>query len=272
MSLVYIFTFSKVETEQVARLMGATTAVKPGARVGPVRLGANDFVLFASDMGPKIARSLANSVLNNTNPAHGATGADPRPDAVLIVGLCGGLTANLQQNTIVTYKECQSTDGNGTAYRCAPSLTERISRVVNSTGTSCESVVGITSPRIATDKNLRLELARSGAQTVDMESYEILAVAHKTGIPVAILRVVADHLEMRLPDLNRAINEAGSLDQGRALRVAIGSPIRTARLVAANKRAMRHLGRALQVVLPSDCFLNLPLTEGEVSSKSAPQN
>jgi len=271
MSLVYIFTFSKVETEQVARLMGATAAVKPGARVGPVRLGANDFLLFASDMGPKIARSLADSVLNNSNPAHGATVAGPRPDAVLIAGLCGGLTANLQQNTIVTYRECQSTDGNGTAYGCSPSLTGRISRMVISTGVSCESVVGITSPKIATNKDLRLELARSGAQTVDMESYEILAVAHKMGIPVAILRVVADHLEMRLPDLNRAINEAGSLDQGRALRVAIGSPLLTARLVAANKRAMRHLGRALEVVLPSDCFADLPLTEREVSSNNVPQ-
>lgn len=268
MSLVYIFTFSKVETEQVTRLMGVTAAVKPGARVGPVRVGANDFVLIASDMGPKIARSLANSVLNNTNLAHVATVANPRPDAALIVGL----VANLQQNSIVTYKECRSTDGNGTAYRCSPLLTERISRLVNSTGTPCESVVGITSPRIATDKNLRLELARSGAQTVDMESYEILAVAHETGIPVAILRVVADHLEMRLPDLNRAINEAGSLDQGRALRVAIGSPILTARLIAANKRAMRHLGRALEVVLPSDCFVDLPFTEREVSSKNVPKD
>jgi len=212
MSLVYIFTFSKVETEQVARLMGVAAAVKTGARVGPICLGANDFVLFASDMGPKTARSLANSVLDNTSSAHGATAANPRPDAALIVGLCGGLTANLQQNTIVTYRECQSIDGNGTAYQCSPSHTERISRVVNWTGSSCESVVGITSHRIATDKSLRLELARSGAQTVDMESYEILAVAHKTGIPVAILRVVSDHLEMRLPDLNRAINEAGSLD------------------------------------------------------------
>ena len=227
---------------------------------------------FASGMGPKIARSLANSVLNHTNPAHGTTDPNSRPDAVLIAGLCGGLSASLRQNTIVTYRECRSTACNGTTYTCSPSLTERISRVVNSTGTSCESVVGITSARIATNKNLRMELARSGAQTVDMESYEILAVAHNTGVPVAILRVVSDHLEMRLPDLNRAINEAGSLDQGRALRVAIGSPILTARLVAANKRAMRHLGRALEVVLPSDCFVNLPLTEGEVSSKSAPQN
>lgn len=272
MSLVYIFTFSKVETEQVARLMGVTAPVRPGARVGPVRLGANDFVLLASDMGPKIARSLANSVLNNTNPASGTTVANPRPDAVLIAGLCGGLTANLPQNTVVTYKECRSADGSGTAYQCSPLLTERISRVVNSAGTSCESVVGITSPRIATNKNIRLELARSGAQTVDMESYEVLAVAHQTGIPAAILRVVADHLEMRLPDLNRAINDAGSLDQSRALRVAIGSPILTAKLVSANKRAMHHLAKALAVVMPSDCFVNLPLNEGEISGKSAPQN
>ena len=63
MSLIYIFTFSKVETEQVARLMGAAVNGKPPARVGPSRVGANDLVLFASDMGPKIAKSLANSVL-----------------------------------------------------------------------------------------------------------------------------------------------------------------------------------------------------------------
>ncbi len=54
MSLDYIFTFSKVETEHVARLMGVTPAVNSGARVGPVRLGANDFVLFASDMAPRL--------------------------------------------------------------------------------------------------------------------------------------------------------------------------------------------------------------------------
>jgi polysaccharide deacetylase 2 family uncharacterized protein YibQ len=104
-----------------------------------------------------------------------------------------------------------------------------------------------------------------------MESYEILAAAHETGVPVAVLRVVADHMDMRLPDLNRALNEAGSLDQRKALRVAIGSPILTARLVSANKRAMRHLGKALDIVLPSDCFADAPIGEGEVSSNTAPR-
>ncbi len=269
MSLVYIFTFSKVETEQVARLLGAAVNGKPGTRVGPHRVGANDIVLFASDMGPKIARSLANSILNDGAQTQGQDG-NRKPDAILVIGLCGGLTADLRQNTVVAYTECLSTDEGQAPYRCSPLLTERISSLVRSKGIPCAPVVGITSPRIATTKDLRLELARSGAQAVDMESYEILAAAHDSGVPVAVLRVVADHMEMRLPDLNRALNESGSLDQRKALRVAIGSPILTARLVSANKRAMRHLGKALEVVLPCDCFTDTRIAEREVSGKTAP--
>ena len=271
MSLIYIFTFSKVETEQVARLMGAAVNGKPPARVGPSRVGPNEIVLFASDMGPKIARSLANSVLNDGAQTQGQESGNPKPDAILVIGLCGGLTADLRQNTVVAYTECLSSDEARPPYRCSLPLTERISSLVRSKGIPCAPVVGITSPRIATTKEIRLELARSGAQAVDMESYEILAAAHDTGIPVAVLRVVADHLDMRLPDLNRALNEAGSLDQRKALRVAIGSPILTARLVSANKRAMRHLGKALEIVLPSDCFADARIAEGEVSSKTAPR-
>ncbi len=270
MSLIYIFTFSKVETEQVARLMGAAVNGKPPARAGPSRVGANEIVLFASDMGPKIARSLANSLFNDGAQTQGNDG-NRKPDAILVIGLCGGLTANLPQNTVVTYTECLSSQGAWPRCRCSPALTERISTLVRSHSIPCTPVVGITSPRIATTKEMRLELARSGAQAVDMESYEIIAAAHDAGVPVAVLRVVADHLEMQLPDLNRALNEAGSLDQRKALRVAIGSPILTARLISANKRAMRHLGKALEVVLPSDCFTDARIAEGEVSSKTAPR-
>ena len=270
MSLIYIFTFSKVETEQVARLMDVAVNGKPPARTGPSRVGTNDLLLFASDMGPKIARSLAKSVLNDGAQAQGQEG-NRKPDAILIIGLCGGLTAGLRQNTVVSYTECLSSDETRAPYRCSLALTERISSLVRSKGIPCAPVVGITSQRIATTKELRLELGRRGAQAVDMESYEIIAAAHDAGLPVAVLRVVADHLDMRLPDLNRALNEAGSLDQRKALRVAIGSPILTARLVSANKRAMRHLGKALEIVLPSDCFAVARIANGEVSSKTTPR-
>ena len=79
MSLIYIFTFSKVETEQVARLMDVAVNGKPPARTGPSRVGTNDLLLFASDMGPKIARSLAKSVLNDGAQAE-AAGLDQNPN------------------------------------------------------------------------------------------------------------------------------------------------------------------------------------------------
>jgi len=87
-----------------------------------------------------------------------------------------------------------------------------------------------------------------------METYSILEAAATAGVPVAVLRVVADSLDRVLPNLNRALDDAGGLDGRKALRVALGSPVRTAKLLAANKRAMQRLGKALEIVLKARCF------------------
>ena len=99
-----------------------------------------------------------------------------------------------------------------------------------------------------------MALARSGANVVDMESYEILAVAAQLGLPSAVLRVVADTPDSKMPDLNRALNGNGALDDRKALWVALTSPIRMGRLLSGNKRAMNYLAKALGFILPSDCF------------------
>jgi hypothetical protein len=88
-----------------------------------------------------------------------------------------------------------------------------------------------------------------------MESYSILEIAATAGVPVAVLRVVADSLDRVLPNLNRALDDAGGLDGRKALRVALGSPVRTAKLLAANKRAMRRLTTALEIVLKAPSFV-----------------
>jgi hypothetical protein len=87
-----------------------------------------------------------------------------------------------------------------------------------------------------------------------MESYSILEAAADAGVPVAILRVVSDSLDRVLPNLNRALNDAGGLDGRGALQVAVGSPVRTLRLLAANKRAMQKLTKALEIILKAPCF------------------
>jgi hypothetical protein len=87
-----------------------------------------------------------------------------------------------------------------------------------------------------------------------MESYSIMTVAGNAGVPVVVLRVVADSLDRRLPDLNRALNDTGGLDGRKALGVALRSPVATVRLLSANKRAMQRLAGALEIVLKAPCF------------------
>ena len=113
-------------------------------------------------------------------------------------------------------------------------------------------MIGITSPQIAITRDDKLGLARAGAQVVDMESYAILFAARQAGVPATVVRVVSDSLDRKLPDLNPALNADGSINKGRALRIMLGSPLLTARAIAANNRAARHLAKALSVVLSAD--------------------
>jgi hypothetical protein len=57
-----------------------------------------------------------------------------------------------------------------------------------------------------------------------------------------------------LPNFNRALNDTGGIDGRKALRVALGSPWRTAKLLVANRRAMQELSKALEIILKADCF------------------
>jgi hypothetical protein len=87
-----------------------------------------------------------------------------------------------------------------------------------------------------------------------MESYSILEMATAAGIPAAVLRVVSDAVDRDLPDFNPALNDDGSLDGRKALRIALASPLLTARMLLANMRAMRQLGKALEIILKAPCF------------------
>jgi hypothetical protein len=84
-----------------------------------------------------------------------------------------------------------------------------------------------------------------------METYEVLSAAHKFGVPAIVVRVVSDSLDRKLPDFNRALNPDGSVNNGMALRVMLGSPLLTVRAYLASTRAARHLAHALGPVLSS---------------------
>ena len=248
MSLVYIFAASTMEGLPVRKIANAPAA--PGSSTQPFRCGPNEVVLITGGMGPRGARIKAEIALGLTSPASEFR----KPDAVLVIGLCGGLTPSLPEGRIVVYTDCLSTEAANAPLRCSQPITDWVVALLASPNIHPDRVVGITSPRIATTRDERLTLARSGATVVDMESYSIVEAATTAAVPAAILRVVSDSIDRELPDFNRALNDAGALDGRKALKVAIGSPIRTAKLLAANKRAMQRLSKALEIVLPAERF------------------
>ena len=243
MSLVYVFAASSMEGEPVRKI------AVPSDSHSPAHCGTNDVVLIIGGMGPRNARNKAEAALNDTSNAFVR-----KPDAVLVIGLCGGLTASLSEGRIVAYTGCMSTEPTSPMLRCSETIIDSVIPLLKSSNISCDPVVGIMSPRIATNRAERVALAISGAAVVDMESYSILEAASTAGVPAAVVRVVSDSIDRVLPNLNRALNDDGALDGRKALRVALGSPLRTAKLLAANKRAMQHLGKALEIVLKASCF------------------
>jgi nucleoside phosphorylase len=255
MSLVCVFAASKMEGQPIQQIAGADTENQPTSHVEPLRFGPNEVILIIAGMGPKNARSKAREAFGLGSAQTGSSlPFGRRPNAVLVIGLCGGLTNSFTENKIVAYTDCLSTEPSKPPLQCSPTITKALVDLLLSRSIPCERAVGITSPLIAVTRDDKLTLAKAGANAVDMESYEILAVAAQAGVPAAVLRVVADTPDTKMPDFNRALNQDGGLDGRKALRIALTSPIKTASLLAANKRAMSHLTKALQIVLPADCF------------------
>ena len=255
MGIVYVFAASKMEGEPVERIAVAHLTGKSNPRVRTLRSGANELVLVVGGWGHKIAEAKAREVLDfASSPNESRSSLGRKPEGVLVIGLCGGLTSSLPQNRIVAYTDCLSSEPSKPSRLCSATVTSKVVELLHSKGIACERVVGITSPRIAVTREDKLALAKSGAEAVDMETYQILAIASEAGVPASVLRVVADTPDSKMPDLNRALNENGALDNRKALLVGLTSPLRFARLLAGNKRAMNHLAKALEIVLPSNCF------------------
>jgi hypothetical protein len=254
MSFVNVFAASKSEAEPVQRIVHAAASATSSGNV-LLRLGWNEFLLIIGGMGPKAARAKAMEALGSSPTLDGSNlPADQKTDAVLAIGLCGSLSNSLPETRIVAYTDCLSTEPTQPPLRCPASVTNRLLDLLSSRGITCDRVTGITSPRVAVTKEEKLLLARSGANVVDMESYEIMDVATEAGIPGAVLRVVSDSLETEMVDFNRALKPDGTVDQWQLFRLVLGSPLRMIRLLAASKRAMKEFAKALEVVLPSDCF------------------
>ena len=93
MSCVYIFAATEMEARPLRNIAAA-----------------DELVLITGAMGPRNAKSKAESVLSDSSR---------KPDGVLVVGLCGALTPSLPEGRIVTYTECVTTEGGKSPLQCS---------------------------------------------------------------------------------------------------------------------------------------------------------
>jgi adenosylhomocysteine nucleosidase len=248
MPLVYVFASSKMEAQPVLALAPKNEPAQPG-RIVMVEVGENRFAVIITGMGTGNARIRADAALAEDSGRL----TSQKPDAILVIGLCGGLTQAMRGEQIVAYTQCLSTD-KSPPIRCSATLTDAITGILQKHRITCDRVTGITSPRIASNPSEKLALARSGASVVDMESYQVLSAAARAGIPAAVLRIVADPLDVNIPDFNSALNANGGLNGSKAIWVALASPLETWRLLSTNKRAMASLTPTVRLILQSNCF------------------
>ncbi|MDE3180568.1 MAG: hypothetical protein KGM47_13025 [Acidobacteriota bacterium] len=231
MSLIYFFASTRAEGRSV---------------IPPAAAGNNRVEVFITGVGPGAARRAAAKAMAGTR-ARSET-----PAAILVIGTCGSLSAELPEGSVVIYSSCipghaASGECNLT---CSPLLITHMKQALGGRGIAGKTVVGITRPTVAARREDKLLLASRGAQVVDMESYEILSVAGERGVPAAVLRVVSDSLDRSLPDFT--FKPSGSLNVLRTSRIVVGQPLTTVRLALAQRRALRKLKEAVSVLLAAD--------------------
>jgi hypothetical protein len=214
MPLVYVFAASKMEAQPVLVLAARNGTSDQGPAAAIIEHGGERFAVIITGMGTRNAEAEADAAMGLATPVAG--GGPPlaeKPDAVLVIGLCGGLTESLPEQRIVAYTQCLSTTPNkAPPLQCSPVLTDGIVSGLQHDGITVDRVTGITSPRVATTKADSLALANSGAAVVDMEGYPIVSAAARAGVPAVVLRIVSDSLHTEMPDFNRALNAQGALE------------------------------------------------------------
>lgn len=228
--------------EELAAVLNATTArrrVRAGAlEAWRGRIGASEVVLARTGDGPRRAGGGLEALLE----AFPVT-------RVVVVGVAGGLTADLAPGTVVVASRVL--DGRQPAPEPDPGL------VALARDCGATAVTALTARRVlctrAEKENARLALPHEGPAVVDVESSALAGVAARHGLPYVVLRAVCDGAGEALPfDLNACADELGSVSRSKVLRYALLHPAVIGSLWELRQRVARcsrELARVVAVLL-----------------------
>ena len=183
--------------------------------------------VLVSGMGPVAARRTARQAL-----------ADPPSRALLAVGFCGALSADLRVGDLVAGMTVRGPDGR--SFAADPALLQ------------ASGARGVTMVSTGSPARTPTERSRLAGDAVDMESAAVACEAARAGLPFLALRAVTDARHHRLPDLAHAIDATGRVRPPALLLHLLAHPadlVRTARLAWGSWRAGRALRRGVAGLL-----------------------
>ena len=190
--------------------------------------------IVTTGIGPRAASRAANEALAQ---AHFGT--------ALITGLCGTLNPAFVVGDALVYRDMIAADEpplsfdadltNAFAYRLAGAQT---------------GVRGFASDRIIERASEKHALgARFAADAVDMESYALAQSLERAGVAVGVVRVASDAVRDDLPELGRALNGSGGMDDFALALAFARSPVAAVRLIANATKSLRALTTTIRALL-----------------------
>jgi nucleoside phosphorylase len=202
-------------------------------RAARARAGSNVRVV-ETGIGPLAARQAADE----------AREAAPVGTA-LVTGLCGLLSPAFAVGETLVYRELRR-DG-APAIALDRVLGDALAAKLPGAQTGIRA---FASDRIVESPSEKRELAsRTETDAVDMESYALVELLQRDGVPVAVVRVGSDGVDDALPELDRSLNGSGGMD-GAALALAmLRRPAAGARLAINGVRALGALRRTVETLL-----------------------
>lgn len=167
---------------------------------------------------------------------------------LLLMGLCGSLSPSLAVGDVVLYESCFYSPDSEVKQEaiCDLALNDWISSVLQD---RVKKVKGLTRDRVLASATEKQHFGKLyNADVVDMEGYPAWEVLKKSGMSIAMLRVVSDDSSHDIPNLTAAYDANGSLQMLPLTLGLLRQPIAATRLISGAMEGLKVLQEVTEML------------------------
>ena len=160
---------------------------------------------------------------------------------IVLMGLCGSLTDDLNVNDVVIYQRCLNGVA-GSEFGPESQIYDFYLPSNNFSLAGVTIVTGVMCDRVVSQADAKLQLAQKfAAQVVDMEGLAAFQALQGYDVKFSMVRVVSDDVHHDLPDLNEAFDSEGNIRPWVMTRQFLLNPLGALRLIRGSLSALKSL-------------------------------